>query len=287
MIKARRSYVLMLLSVVTATSLLCNMGMAWSLVNRSVPSDRSLGDSSAYRFSSATEGSSLIKSPKPFHWSEIETDDFNSYIKKLREIGCPELTIQRLVSAELDDIYPESRPVTTPFQKQALQTMPIVPGINHISSVTSSPQKQQLMAALFPGCQSNGSVGTAGSGASFQAASDAVSQSQRAVSNGSAGLTQTKPATIPLALKESTSQLIPPNVANAQVMAGIRDEFVSNIGGPNQDPADLAYIQRWQIAQNKADAQLRAQLGKIAYNRLSIAAAQEAFAKAHPELSGN
>ncbi len=40
-----------------------------------------------------------------FDWAGVESEDFKKYIANLRSIGCPELTIQDIILAELDYIY--------------------------------------------------------------------------------------------------------------------------------------------------------------------------------------
>jgi hypothetical protein len=46
-----------------------------------------------------------------------------------------------------------------------------------------------------------------------------------------------------------------------QVIADIRQSFLDQIGGTNQDPNDPAYLERWQQAQPEADSMLRGMLG--------------------------
>jgi hypothetical protein len=92
---------------------------------------------------------------------------------------------------------------------------------------------------------------------------------------------QERPVSIPLALKQSAAQAL--GSPDAQVVLGnIKDEFINNIGGPNQDPTDPNYIKRWRHAQTSADEELRKMLGTEAYNRLSALALLEANSKANP-----
>src|SRR5580692_6858652 len=46
---------------------------------------------------------------EPFRWNQLESSDFRTYIANLRGIGCPELTIRELITAEVDDIYKDRR----------------------------------------------------------------------------------------------------------------------------------------------------------------------------------
>jgi hypothetical protein len=43
--------------------------------------------------------------PAPFHWSQIEHEDYRQYIANLRSVGCPEATIRDLIAADLSQQY--------------------------------------------------------------------------------------------------------------------------------------------------------------------------------------
>lgn len=40
-----------------------------------------------------------------FKWSHLETTDYKEYIKRLRQVGCPEPTIRDIILADLDNVY--------------------------------------------------------------------------------------------------------------------------------------------------------------------------------------
>src|SRR3954464_10248476 len=42
---------------------------------------------------------------KGFHWSQLESSDFQQYMANLRSVGCPEETIRDLVIAEVSKLY--------------------------------------------------------------------------------------------------------------------------------------------------------------------------------------
>lgn len=44
-----------------------------------------------------------------FSWSEIESDDYPTFIANLRRIGCPELTIRDLIVADVNHLYAQRR----------------------------------------------------------------------------------------------------------------------------------------------------------------------------------
>lgn len=44
-----------------------------------------------------------------FTWEEVESNDYATYIKNLREIGCPETTIRDIIVADVDALYAHRR----------------------------------------------------------------------------------------------------------------------------------------------------------------------------------
>lgn len=44
-----------------------------------------------------------------FNWSEIESDDYPTFIANLRRIGCPELTIRDIIVADVNQLYAQRR----------------------------------------------------------------------------------------------------------------------------------------------------------------------------------
>lgn len=46
-----------------------------------------------------------VAAPNSFHWSQLESTDFQQYMANLRGIGCPEETVRDLVIAEVNKLY--------------------------------------------------------------------------------------------------------------------------------------------------------------------------------------
>ncbi|MCD8534329.1 MAG: hypothetical protein LR011_05875 [Verrucomicrobia bacterium] len=42
---------------------------------------------------------------EPFHWSQIESTNYLTYVQNLREIGCPEETIKNIVTGEMNQLF--------------------------------------------------------------------------------------------------------------------------------------------------------------------------------------
>ena len=92
-----------------------------------------------------------------FTWSEIESADFPTYIKNLRDIGCPERTIRDIIVAEVDDLFSEriTKELNLPEQKWWLPDpdMEVLQaGMDQVRALQS--EKEQLLTQLLgPGWQ--------------------------------------------------------------------------------------------------------------------------------------
>ncbi|MDP6753940.1 MAG: hypothetical protein QGF56_09655, partial [Verrucomicrobiota bacterium] len=51
----------------------------------------------------------VVREVEPFHWSQIEAADYQTYVENLRRIGCPEETIRDLVKQDLDKAYDQRK----------------------------------------------------------------------------------------------------------------------------------------------------------------------------------
>ncbi len=50
--------------------------------------------------------SSPALEPRPsFHWSQIESDNYETYIRNLRSIGCPQSTLRDIIAADLNELF--------------------------------------------------------------------------------------------------------------------------------------------------------------------------------------
>ena len=72
------------------------------------------------------------------------------------------------------------------------------------------------------------------------------------------------------------------NPQQAQVVNDLGQKFIQDVGGPNQDPNDPAYSQRWQVSQPQADLDLRGMIGIRAWEGYQMAAWAKANAQTTP-----
>lgn len=87
-----------------------------------------------------------------FHWREIESTDFPTFITNLRRIGCPEKTIRDIIVAEVNEVFAErlAREINLPEQKwwEADSDMDVFEaGMDQVRALET--EKGQLLAHLL------------------------------------------------------------------------------------------------------------------------------------------
>ncbi|SVA11140.1 uncharacterized protein METZ01_LOCUS63994 [marine metagenome] len=101
---------LLLISIVA--NLVCLAGLFWMLADRQQPPAQ-LGSPVAAAAGrapgQAVPVERIVREVEPFHWSQIEADDYQTYVENLRRIGCPEETIRDLVKQDLDKLYDQRK----------------------------------------------------------------------------------------------------------------------------------------------------------------------------------
>jgi len=84
------------------------------------------------------------------------------------------------------------------------------------------------------------------------------------------------PPAMPLVLQDIDLTSLGLNNDQQQMVAGLRQNFLAEIGGTNQDPDDPAYLAHWQKAQPEADGLLQAMLGGKIYTEYQMLANHQA-----------
>ena len=138
-------------------------------------------------------GAKSVSSPPPapakFHWRQLESEDFSTYIANLRGVGCPEQTVRNIVTAEVAAQFEEerqeiaARPATTEAARQQRRQL-----------LDRLPREQQAVVAGLLGNPAGGALPAAGSLASNAGRSAGQPAYANSTSSGNAG-----PATAPSA----------------------------------------------------------------------------------------
>ena len=94
----------------------------------------------------------LIVRKQFFSWQEVESDDYPTYIAKLRDIGCPEQTIRDIIIADVNALYARKRAteIVTPEQ----QWWRVEPDANVVQLATAKSreldrERRDLLARLL------------------------------------------------------------------------------------------------------------------------------------------
>jgi hypothetical protein len=189
---------------------------------------------------SETQTAPITSAAPAFHWSQIESADYATYIANLRRIGCPEQTIRDIIFADVDEAFFVSRREQLK-QKQtgeeALRVLNQEEATFIASLLGDEPPRSQLAAAP----------------ARIPKILRTKPQPERDLD---------RPVSMPLVLEQVDSAKLKLNDAQLRTITELRQNFVAEIGGTNQDPNDPSYRQRWQTAQREADDMLVAILGR-------------------------
>ncbi|MDB6110242.1 MAG: hypothetical protein JWR69_1992 [Pedosphaera sp.] len=177
---------------------------------------------------------------KPFHWSQLEAADYRVYVANLRAIGCPELTIRDIISADVDGLYSEKR------QALRLGEAGIGPW--------SRQEERQFVASLI----------------GQQIAAGAPMPQTAESAGGSKPLAA---PSMPLVFRAVDLDKLHLNDGQREAIAQLQREFVGQIGGSDQNPSDPVYRERWQQAQPEIDEMLRGMIGAPAYLDYQLEAA--------------
>jgi hypothetical protein len=171
---------------------------------------------------------------KPFQWHQLlGSGDYRAFVKNLRAAGCPEPTIRAIVECDTDRVFAMKR-------KQL--------NLDGSGAGLWSQQAEAQTVAYLLGETVDSSV----------AASSAPRQDAAAPLR-------------PLVFQEVDLNALGLNESQQQVVAQIRQDFIDNVGGTNQDPNDPAYLERWQKAQPESDQMIKAMLGTRVFEDYQLA----------------
>jgi len=194
--------------------------------------------------------------PSPaFRWSQVESSDYPTYIGNLRAIGCPEETIRDIIKADVAALYASKRRQLERGAGTGGSERDGLDGGWGTQSALQQLRREEagLIRALL------------GPEPTPEPANDAMvaADASRAERRGEReARLEEAPVSAPLVLQSVDPAALKLSDEQAATIAELRQSFIEQIGGPNQDPGDPAYRRRWQAAQRRADEMMAAFLGR-------------------------
>ena len=197
-----------------------------------------------------------VAEPKPFHWDQLDATDYHLYVRNLRNIGCPEPTLRAIVSGDVHAAYGEHRhELEQKLSQLAAGSWSMRLADNHRETAL----RMELQA--LPGAEASKIeelLGLATKPAPMDLARDELAEPQ--------------PVPEPLIFQPVDPAKLNLTSEQSRIIDKLRQNFLQEIGGTNQDPNNPAYLERWQKAQPEADAVLRGMLGTSLYQNYQMAA---------------
>jgi hypothetical protein len=239
----------------------------------------------------------VVPEPTAFHWRQIDSDDFPTFVSNLRSIGCPESIIHDIVKGELTEIYAEKENAAmVPAPSNEVHPTPA----SAVRAVGSKPrptvsevraERDQTLAALLapagPAKRTDSPAIRDGQAAAIAPANlgspqnmvqpQVVQQTQAPApvypvfASHVLGSTN-KPSASAKPVNESNGDAASPaaapvSAAEQMALEKIQNDFVQAVGGADQDPTDPAYLEKWKAAQQMSDEQYKKFFGGRAYVR--------------------
>jgi len=225
-------------------------------------------------FSNSTTLSSHTQSGA-FRWSQLDASDYHTYVKNLRTVGCPKVTLRAIVTADVEAAFHFR---IHEIQKQLAQLKNgswtnLAAAINVKKSLDaelqSMPEKEKAAIDDYLGLKKDPPQSVAGTEASTPDSRETPS------------------AILPVVFQDVDVSEMNLSEAQRKAITSIRQDFLAQIGDTNQNPNDPLYLERWQKAQPQADAQAQAMLGIEAYLDYQTKASQKMIEKQAMDLPVN
>ncbi len=184
----------------------------------------------------------------PFRWSQLESTNYGTYIANLRSIDCPEQTIADIITADVRALYSgKRRELQERYRTNGAQTPEAEWGLQCLRNDEAS-----LLWALLAAPVTPDTGGSSETGVPARVADALVS--------------------VPLVWRQVDLSALGLNASQFQAIADLRERFIGEIGGANQDPNDPAYRERWIKAQPQTDRLLQGVIGLRAYQNYELLA---------------
>ncbi len=214
-------------------------------------------------------------SSSPFHWSQIESPDYPTFIANLRGIGCPEHTIRHLVDGELQLILAEKLAAQASPQANVSQ-----PTFDQLEAERLALLDHLLQPAASPSPLPAPATGTATASADGTGSTPTAAPTANAAASPPPALTESIPAAFLVGDAEggisdgqlstivTDSRLSP---EDADQLNRLRQDFKAAVlpDGPSAAAPDSRdYFRRWRRAQRESDDRFSSLYGGDALNAL-------------------
>jgi hypothetical protein len=190
--------------------------------------------------------------PAPFRWSQLDSTDYHDYVKNLRAIGCPEPTVRAIVTSDVDSVYQI-------IARQLEQKLADLAGGSWTQQFSAARSEESLKLQLqkIPEEENLKIADLLG----LPPPPEQVATTESLSAPDTSSLPTNVPGPMPLVLQNIDPTALNLTGEQTLVIQNIRQKFLEQVGGANQDPNDPAYQARWQNAQTAADNMLRGMLG--------------------------
>jgi len=208
--------------------------------------------------------SALPATSGPFRWAQLESSDYRIYIKNLRSIGCPEGTLRAIVTADVDVVYRER---DRKLEQQLTDLANSSWSVRLSSARTEQTVKDEMLKLSGQEMAEIDDL----LGLKSAPVQVAVGASSAPAGPGEVDGQAPMPPSLPLVLQDVNLATLKLNDDQKEAVAQIRQQFIDQIGGTNQDPSDPAYLARWQKAQPEMDDMLAGMIGRQAFEEYQLA----------------
>ena len=227
------------------------------------------------------KAASTFSKKQPFHWKELESPDFATFIQNLRGIGCPEPTIRDIVSGELTDIYEQKLQELTMNSDGRTGS---VGGPRHAAELQAlqsrlKEEKSRLLGTLLASspAQPSGLKMTDTSSTqpvqtttATDMATHAAAMIPAAFMVGNAPGQNNNPQVLSETVSDTT---LPP--ATAAALNQMRSDFATSMqNAGTANPESAAYRQRWRQSMIQSNEQFARMYGGEAFVRTQIQGVQ-------------
>jgi hypothetical protein len=203
---------------------------------------------------SGSGGPSSQHQPEPFRWAQLESSDYRTYVRNLRSIQCPEQTIRDIIMADVDCNVYAARREKLKSQEQELAANPF-----------SAAGREELRRKGQDLLNEELSV-----------VDDLLGVKRNTPAAGVAGepTRSSAPQQPPMPLAFAAISNIPGlNEYQEATVRRLQGSFLMELG--QLDPNSPEYAEKWQQAQPRLDAALKAALGNGAYQKFQLEAARQ------------